>query len=228
MLFFPSFPFSSGFFVSKVILFSNCWRYPLCMFSMLPMVNSFEYCCRINSYPAKVKAYFMFSLCFALTSKYLTLYYAALLSASVSFTVRYSLKSDLLPSKITIGFYFLLCAHNSNHSPKFSKLRSPNLSTYYTCDIENDEGYSCILKVARNQGSKSFLPGRIPKLQPKNMIVNWEVFGHEIYANSCLLNKGKGTPNPSSNLSCIKRMRMEVLPVDWSPRKTTLIFVLMF
>lgn len=34
-----------------------------------------------------------------------------------------------------------------------------------------------------------------------------------------------GTAWPSSNLSCIYLSRMDVLPVDWSPKNTTLILL---
>lgn len=50
------------------------------------------------------------------------------------------------------------------------------------------------------------------------------VLGHEIDAHSCL-NAFSITPEPSSNLSWMNRVSMEVLPVDCSPRNTTLTLV---
>lgn len=66
------------------------------------------------------------------------------------------------------------------------------------------------------------MSGGVPELHAEDAIVQGHIFGHEINPNGCL-GKCAGTSTFSSKVSCINLERIEVLPVDWSPRKTTLI-----
>lgn len=93
-----------------------------------------------------------------------------------------------------------------------------------TGEIKHDECHICIFQVTGNQGAKSFLSCCIPQLQPKDIIAHMNILSHEVNTN-CSLDNALCTPDPSSNLSWMYRVKMEVLPVDCSPRKTTLIFV---
>lgn len=94
-----------------------------------------------------------------------------------------------------------------------------------TCEVEDDEGDEGILEVAGDEGAEAFLAGGVPELHPEDVVADVDILGHEVDSDSGL-RSADGTPSPSSNLSWMKRMRIEVFPVDCSPRKTTLILLL--
>ena len=98
---------------------------------------------------------------------------------------------------------------------------------WFTCQVENDESNTGIFQIAGDQGPKSLLSCSVPQLQSEVMLPNSEVFRHKINTHGCL-DMIIITPCPSSNLSYINRSRIDVFPVDWSPRKTTLILLLMW
>jgi hypothetical protein len=93
-----------------------------------------------------------------------------------------------------------------------------------TGEVEDDEGDESVLEVAGDQRAEAFLAGGVPELHAEDAGADVQVLGHEVDADGGL-DERWGTPMPSSNLSWMNRMRMEVLPVDCSPRKTTLILL---
>ena len=94
-----------------------------------------------------------------------------------------------------------------------------------TCEVEDDEGDEGVLEVAGDEGAEPFLACGVPELHPEDVVSNVDVLGHEVDADGGLPSADV-TPSPSSNLSWMKRVRMEVFPVDCSPRNTTLILLL--
>ena len=96
---------------------------------------------------------------------------------------------------------------------------------WFTCEIEDDECYECIFQVARDEWSKSLLASGVPELQSKDVGTDMNIFCHKIYSNSWLYAYWI-TPEPSSNLSCMNLVKIDVFPVDCSPKNTT--FILLF
>ena len=96
-----------------------------------------------------------------------------------------------------------------------------------TGKVEDDKGYEGVFEVAGNEGSKALLPGSVPKLHAEDIVAKVKVLGHEVDAYGWL-SYLVSTPRPYSNLSWMKRIRMEVFPVDCSPRNTTFILLLIW
>lgn len=93
-----------------------------------------------------------------------------------------------------------------------------------TCNIKNQNNNAGILQIAGDERAKPLLSCRVPQLQPEILIEHSQIFGHEVNANSGL-HLTSHTPIPSSNLSEINLIKMEVFPVDWSPKNTSLILL---
>lgn len=160
---------------------------------------------------------------FALHSKYLSPYSAALASACYLVTYLCS-RSDLFPSSTVTHFSPIFWLHKSIHSGKLLKLFSSAFNKTDTTDIKHQKRNVRLFQVVRNQRPESLLASCIPELKAEHLPTRHNRFGHEVNSN-CWLYQRWSTPMPISNLSSMKRVKIEVFPVDCSPRNTTLILL---
>lgn len=90
-----------------------------------------------------------------------------------------------------------------------------------TSNVEDNDGCIWIFNIRGNKWMKSLLTSCIPKLHSKTFMLNTNCFWYEINSY-CRLIINVITCSFPVKLSKIKRFIIDVLPTDWSPKRTIL------